>query len=243
MKRNLAEQLRQRPTRAVLLTAVVITGLTLAAACARQMSSDVITPLSEEDRNQIGRALVLTAWQKPSSPNDFRTCVANAEELEAFVGSELRPADGLQQALLQRFSAPPQPFALVQEPKADAIFQKNLNNRREAFAEIAGLMRTTGVGYALAVLVEPQITCRIVLQQSAGPVVPSSQQTHTVDIAATSELVNLNTQATLYKAIDRGRRGREILLANLRSAESLRDELAAQYTELANQIHRQLSAP
>lgn len=243
MKRNLTEQLRQEPMQALLFTAAALTVLMLAAACARQISSGVITPLSQENRNQIARALVLTAWQKPANPNDFRSCVANAQELESFVSSELRPAESLQEALLQRFSTPPQPFTLVTEPKADAVFQKNLNNRREAFAEIAGLMRTTGVSYALAVLVEPQITCRIVLKQPAGPVVPRSQQMHTVDIAATSEVVNLNTQATLYKAIDRGRRGKEIRLANLRAAESLRNELEAQYTELADQIHRHLSGP
>ena len=40
--------------------------------------------------------------------------------------------------------------------------------------------------------------------------------------------------------MSRGRRGKEIQLANLRSAESLRAELNTQYVALANEIHRQL---
>jgi len=229
---------RYRPLQALLLAGAV---LTMVAACAQRISSDVITPLAEETRSRIDQALLLTAWEKPTNPNDFRTCIASAQELDEFVGAELKPADSAQEALLQRFSPPPQPLALLTDPRATALFRKSLANRREALAEIAGLMRPSGVSDALIVLVEPQITCRIVLAQQAGPVVPPSQQRHTVDIATTSELVNLNTQATLYKAIDRGRRGKEIQLANLRSAESLRSELNAQYVALANQIHRQLS--
>lgn len=231
-------ELQLGPMQAILTAFALMAALT---GCAQQIASDVITPLSAENRKEIARALLLTAWQKPSNPSDFKTCVASAEELDAFVGSELKPADSAEQALLKRFATPPEPFRLVTEAKADAIFRRDLNNRREALAEIAGVMQPTGVTHALVVVVEPQIRCRIVLAQPAGPVVPPSQQQHTVDIAATSELINLNTQATLYKAIDRGRRGKEIQLANLRSAESLRLELDAQYVALANRIHQHLS--
>jgi len=217
--------------------------LSLLAGCAQQISSDVMTPLSEQNRKGIQRALLLTAWQKPSGPNDFRTCVASNEELTQFVGSELKPADSAQQALLQRFSTSPTPFSLVTDPRATAIFRKGIRNRREAFSEIASVVKPIGVSDALVVVVEPQITCRIVLAQQAGPVVPPSQQRHTVDIATASELIVLTTQVTLYKAIDRGRRGKELQLANLRSADSLRNELNAQYVALANQIFQQLSGP
>ena len=217
--------------------------LVFLAGCAQQIASDVMTPLSAKNRDRIGRALLITTWEKPSNPADFRTCVANDDDLNQFVDSELKPADSEQQALLQRFSAPPQPFTLVTDPKATALFRKSRRNRREAFSEIANLMRPAGISDALVIVVKPQITCRIVLAQQAGPIVPPSQQRHTVDIAAVSELIALNTQVTLYKAIDRGRRGREIQLANLRSGNSLRTELNAQYTALANQIHRHLSTP
>jgi hypothetical protein len=226
-----------------LIRTCLITGtfLTLVAACAHEISSDVIIPLSQETRTRVRRALLLTAWQKPTNPNDFKTCVASTQDLDTFVSSQIKPADSAQQALLQRFSTPPRPFALLTDPKATAIFRKKLSDRRDALAEIASFIVPTGVSDALLVLVEPQISCRIVLAQRAGPIVPPSQQRHTVDIAATSELISLNTQETLYKAIDRGRRGKEIELANLRSAESLRTELNTQYTALANQIYGQLS--
>jgi len=237
-QRSLPNLTKHRSLCACLVAAAFVVMIT---GCAQQISSDVIVPLSPETRSRIDRALLLTAWKKPTNPNDFKTCIASTEELDAFVGSELKPGDSARETLLQRFARSPEPFALSTDPRATEMFRQSMNNRREVLAEIAGLMRPTGIADALIVLVEPQITCRIVLAQQAGPVVPASQTRHTVDIAATSELINLNTQTTLYKAIDRGRRGREIQLANLRSAESLRSELDAQYVALSNQIHRQLS--
>lgn len=241
---NLHLDTRQKSKKRALqssLLAVVL--MALLTGCAQQVSSDVMTALSAENRNRIRSALLLTAWQKPSNPEDFKTCVASSEELSQFVASELKPADAAQLALLQRFSAPSKPFSLVTDPKATAIFRSGIKYRREAFSEIATLMRPSGVSDALVVVVRPQIMCRIVLAQQAGPIVPPSQQRHIVDISTTSELIDLKPQVTLYKAIDRGRRGREVQLANLRSGDSLRTELKAQYAALANQIFRHLSAP
>ena len=184
----------KRGLQSSLLAALLVAFL---AGCAQQISSDLMTPLSAKNRNRIRRALLLTAWQKPSNPADFKTCVADNEELAKFVASELKPADSAQQALLQRFSAAPKPFSLVTDPKATALFRNGIKNRREAFSEISNLMRSTGIRDALVLIVKPQITCPVASAQRAGAIVSRPRQRHTVGIATTSELIDLNPQVAL----------------------------------------------
>ena len=216
--------------------------LLMLSGCART-TSEVVVPLSEDNRRQLGRVLLLTAWEPPARTGDFRSCFVSRDELYAFVDSELRPDEAIQKDLITQFnSASPKTVDLITVPEASSMFRSGIKNGQNRLAQIQKLVAGQGINDALTVVVRPEIKCSIVTRP-AGPVIPSSQELHVVNTTAEATLIRLNGGQTLYRSDDRGgvRRSKEIVFASLRQPESLREELAKQYTDIAANIAKQIS--
>lgn len=220
----------------------VLLPLLLLSGCAKT-TSQVVVALSDENRRQLNRVLLLTAWEPPANSGDFRSCFVSREGLYDFVDKELRPDEAIQKDLVAQFnSASPKIADLTTVPQASSMFRSGIEKGQNALPQIQKLIEGQGIQDALTVVVRPEIKCSIVLRP-AGPVVPPSQGLHVVNTTAEASLIRLADGQTLYQGYDLGgvRRRKEIVFASLRQPESLRQELAKQYTDIAANISKQIS--